>query len=287
MRVRFSRNGLSPERARSTRSWVGAALGCACILTGCTRTNATAMTEQAPPVRGVGAGTSKTVPHIAAGVATRSDNSDAPAARTDSADAVGMGQGLGLGEPAVADPSAAAEQPTTEPSAPAEAPKARDYRAELAQLVGDPSGCLEPRLSDGTLQPIQLVVRSQVMPSGAVARAEVSSPALRSSEQRCIAHRVESVHFAPPIEGAPIGVETSVWLRPSAPAPAAAATPQPTAAAAPTAATSPEDTAIPPPLAAIEPSTEEVVPQPIAAAPVNTEGVARQPSYGDGTAPAD
>jgi hypothetical protein len=276
MRVRFSRNGLSPERARSTRSWVGAALGCACILGGCTRT--TVVTEHAAPSRGVRA--INTVPPIAVPVSGRSeDNADGLGARHDS---------VASGQSARVEPSdTALPLPSTEPSTPPLEPKVRDYPAELARLVGDPSSCLEPRVGDGTQQPIQIVIRSQVMPSGAVTRADVSSAALRSGEQRCIAHRVESAHFAPPIEGAPMAVESSIWLRPTAPVPA------PRLAAAPI-APSAEGSGIPQPLAAaspVVPSTEDVALQPSAAEPTPpTENVATAvvvPPHEDGTAPAD
>jgi len=276
MRVRFSRNGLSPERARSTRSWVGAALGCACILVGCGRT--TVVTEHAAPSRGVRA--INTLAPIAVPVSGRSE-----------ANADGLGalhDGVASGQLARAEPSdTTLPLPNTEPSTPPLEPEVRDYPAELARLVGDPSSCLEPRVSDGTQQPIQIVIRSQVMPSGAVTRADVSSSALRSHEQRCIAQRVTSVHFAPPIEGAPMSVESSIWLRPTAPARALQL------AAAPVAA-SPEDSRVPQPLAAaspIVPSTEDVALQPSAAEPTppaeNVATAVVAPAHEDGIAPAD
>jgi hypothetical protein len=114
--------------------------------------------------------------------------------------------------------------------APEEQPKAedqkepRDYPSELLQRLGNPASCLSPRVNDGTAHPFQIGIAAQLMPSGALARTDLTAPELSSAERACLAQRVGAVHLAGPIEGAPLGIQTSLTLQPSAAASAAAPT---------------------------------------------------------------
>jgi hypothetical protein len=147
-------------------------------------------------------------------------------------------------EPVTATPRPAQDGPllppqlAAEPSAPprpSEAPaqeaddKPRDFAAELANMLGNPVSCLAPRPADVSPSTLQIGVYTQVMPSGAVSRAQVSAAGLTPAELQCITKRAETLRFAQPIENAPFPVHANISLQLSA---AAKAPPSQLAAAA-------------------------------------------------------
>jgi hypothetical protein len=99
-------------------------------------------------------------------------------------------------------------------------------------MLGSPASCLEPRTADASQSTLQVGVDTQVMPSGAVSRAQVSGAGLTQVERQCITKRVETLHFAQPIENAPFPVHANIALQLSAAA--KVATPAQLAAAAAT-----------------------------------------------------
>jgi hypothetical protein len=126
--------------------------------------------------------------------------------------------------PAEQPPAAApAEDPAEQPAqAEAEAKPARDFSAELVQMLGNPIACLSARAAGDAPRELEIALATQVMPSGAVGRSEVSAPGLEAGELACLRGRVEALHFTGPIENAPFAVRGSVHLT-------RAATPAPTA----------------------------------------------------------
>ena len=88
----------------------------------------------------------------------------------------------------------------------------RDFSAELVRAFGDPASCLQPRTSDTGPGQLPIALSTQVMPSGMVADSSVSAPGLSPDEVKCLRQRLESVHFAQPIENAPFRVTGSMTL---------------------------------------------------------------------------
>ena len=100
----------------------------------------------------------------------------------------------------------------------------RDFPSELLQRLGNPASCLTPRPGDGNLVPIQISIQAQLMPSGALGRTELRAAELSAAERACLAQRVGAVRLTGPIDGAPLGIQASLTLQPSAAkAPASAA----------------------------------------------------------------
>jgi hypothetical protein len=115
--------------------------------------------------------------------------------------------------------SAPPEVPAAQPEA-VEAKPARDFSAELVQMMGSPTDCLQARTSADAPNHLDIALATRVMPSGAVAHSEVSAAGLEASELACLRGRVEALHFAGPIENAPFAVHGSVHLtRAATPAP--------------------------------------------------------------------
>jgi hypothetical protein len=133
-----------------------------------------------------------------------------------------------IGEAPPLPPSAA--EGTGQPSAEANTdPKAekepRDFNAELVRMLGNPASCLDPHPVDNAPPQIDIALSTNVMPSGSVSSSSVSAAGLSANEVGCLRGRVESLHFAPPIENAPFSVHGSVRLtRNNAPPPARAET---------------------------------------------------------------
>ena len=101
-------------------------------------------------------------------------------------------------------PTAAAPEPEAKPP--------RDFSAELLQALGSPAACLKPRTSETAPASIDIMFATSVMPSGAVAQSEVRGAGLDPSETTCLRNRLETLHFAVPIENAPIKVSASMHL---------------------------------------------------------------------------
>ena len=114
----------------------------------------------------------------------------------------------------------AAAQPELPPAGEAEKKATRDYPSELLQRLGNPASCLAPRANDGNVRPIQIGIAAQLMPSGALGRTDLTAPELSSAERACLTQRVGAVRLAGPIEGAPLGLQASLTLQPSAAKPA-------------------------------------------------------------------
>jgi hypothetical protein len=154
------------------------------------------------------------------------------------------GRGIGPVQPAAQDPlkagtpndpGAVIEPPLVEdPKAPSPSedvalqaeqaePKAvRDFAAELAQMMGNPVDCLSARVAVDAPTQLDIALSTRVMPSGAVASSEVHAAGLAPNELSCLRSRVETLHFAVPIENAPFAVQGSLHLIRAAPAAAPA-----------------------------------------------------------------
>lgn len=104
--------------------------------------------------------------------------------------------------------TATAEQAA--PDEPAKPP--RNLKAELESMMGSPITCLKPRPANEAPPSVSISLTASVMPSGAVGRGEVSAPGLEPDEVSCVRSRLESLHFAEPIENAPITVSGSITL---------------------------------------------------------------------------
>jgi hypothetical protein len=119
--------------------------------------------------------------------------------------------------------AAPAEDPAAQPAqAKAEAKPPRDFSRELVQMLGNPVACLSARAVTDAPRELEIALATQVMPSGAVGRSEVSAAGLEAGELACLRGKVEALHFAGPIENAPFAVRGSIHLTRSAtPAPTA------------------------------------------------------------------
>jgi hypothetical protein len=122
--------------------------------------------------------------------------------------------------------------PSAEPALPSAAPEEkppRDFNAELLQMMGSPSGCLNARTLETASANIDISLSTSVMPSGSVAQSEVQGGGLEAGEKQCLRSRLETLHFGPPIENAPFTVRGTLHLtrataitptQPTKPAPA-------------------------------------------------------------------
>jgi hypothetical protein len=98
----------------------------------------------------------------------------------------------------------------------------RNLQSELEVMMGSPVNCLQARPASSAPGQVNISLRANIMPSGAVGRGEVSAPGLSPEEVACVRSRLESLRFAEPIENAPLSVSGSLTLTPRAAAPAAA-----------------------------------------------------------------
>ena len=90
----------------------------------------------------------------------------------------------------------------------------RNLQQELESMIGSPVDCLAPRPREGAPPELRLSLSASVMPSGAVGRGEVSGSAqLTKPELDCVRARIEGLHFATPIENAPLTVSGSITLK--------------------------------------------------------------------------
>jgi len=95
---------------------------------------------------------------------------------------------------------------------PAEKP-ARNLQHELESMIGSPVDCIAPRPAANAPPQLRLSLSASVMPSGAVGRGEVSaSSELTKPELDCVRGRLEALHFAAPIDNAPLTVSGSITL---------------------------------------------------------------------------
>ena len=104
--------------------------------------------------------------------------------------------------------------PAAEAVPEAEDKQPRNLQQELESMIGSPVDCLAPRLAEGAPRELHLSLSASVMPSGAVGRGEVSGSAeLTKPELDCVRARLEGLHFATPIENAPLTVNGSITLK--------------------------------------------------------------------------
>lgn len=90
----------------------------------------------------------------------------------------------------------------------------RNLSQELERMIGSPVDCIAPRPAAGAPSELRLSLSASVMPSGAVGRGEVSaSSQLTKPELDCVRARIERLHFAPPIDGAPRTVSGSITFK--------------------------------------------------------------------------
>ena len=190
VRTRFGR---SPRRARWAANVASALCALVLALAGCRRSHAP---EPAPPPP-------SSMPRGPAAVPAQTT---ASAAQPQPSVAAPWPNA-----PQQAAPQAAPAQPTAQ--AAAEEQKPRDLADELAHMLGDVSGCLQPRAA-ADAQSIDIAVSAHVMPGGSVSRGEASAGPLSREELACVRARVESLRFAAPIENAPLEVRASVRARP-------------------------------------------------------------------------
>jgi hypothetical protein len=125
------------------------------------------------------------------------------------------------------------EDPAAQPAAEAEAKPARDFAAELTQMLGNPLSCFNARAASDAPGQLDIALSTHVMPSGTVTQSQVSAPGLAPSEVACLRGRLEALHFAGPIENAPFTVQGSFHLTRAAPAAAVPTDEARAAAAAP------------------------------------------------------
>jgi hypothetical protein len=89
----------------------------------------------------------------------------------------------------------------------------RDFAVELVKMMGNPVSCLSVRAGDSAPTTFEIALTTNVMPSGAVARSEVQAAALEPGELQCLRARLETLHFAAPIENAPFVVRGKLTLQ--------------------------------------------------------------------------
>lgn len=246
---RAARDAIHFRRGRRTPMRVGAALACAGMLLACSKSPPPA----SPPARGPGIG-----PVVG----------DDPMNRAQPAQPSEFQVNRAPGE----QPTAAVQAEQAQEEAQKEKEQ-RDYPGELLARIANPVSCLAPRSSDDNARPITIGIAAQLMPSGALARTELSAADLSGAERACLTQRVGAVHLNGPIEGAPLGVHASLTLQPSAAKPGAAALAAPQQEA--------QDMGGPPPIEGkegstfLEPSPE--APEVPAAPPVQPSGEGNTP----------
>jgi hypothetical protein len=114
-------------------------------------------------------------------------------------------------------PDLVVEQPGEAPrAAPATPPARRDLGDELRQAIGGIEGCLDVQTAANLGGALSVSVSATALPSGRLQRASVGAPALPSAAIDCIRARVEAASIAPPIEGAPRRVSTTLRFQVSA-----------------------------------------------------------------------
>ena len=110
-----------------------------------------------------------------------------------------------------AEPTSGDTLPVAE-AMPAEKP-VRNLQHELESMIGSPVDCIAPRAAANAPPQLRLSLSASVMPSGAVGRGEVSaSSELTKPELDCVRGRLEALHFAAPIDNAPLTVSGSITL---------------------------------------------------------------------------
>jgi hypothetical protein len=127
-------------------------------------------------------------------------------------------QPLPAADPAAPVP-APLEDPSAQPAAEAEAKPARDFAAEMTQMLGNPLTCFGARAANDAPSQLDIALSTHVMPSGTVTQSQVSAPGLAPNEIACLRSRLEALHFAGPIENAPFSVQGSMHLTRAAAAP--------------------------------------------------------------------
>lgn len=113
-------------------------------------------------------------------------------------------------QPSESQPSARA------PSTLAEVPPRRDLGDELRQAIGGIEGCLDAQTAARLGGSLSVSISATALPSGRLQRASVSAGSLPSTAVECIRARVEAASLAPPIEGAPRTVSTTLRFQVSA-----------------------------------------------------------------------
>lgn len=89
-------------------------------------------------------------------------------------------------------------------------PAARHYGDELRAALGDVSGCLDAQTAARLGGALSVSVSATALPSGRLQRASVSAGGLPAPALACIRARVEAASLAPPIDGAPRSVSTTL-----------------------------------------------------------------------------
>jgi len=119
-------------------------------------------------------------------------------------------------EPRLAEITAVDSPPATTPADEAapdqpEQPP-RNLQSELEAMMGSPASCLKERPVNEAPDNVNISLRASIMPSGTVGRGEVSAPGLTPEEVACVRSRLEALHFAQPIENAPLTVSGTITL---------------------------------------------------------------------------
>jgi hypothetical protein len=91
-------------------------------------------------------------------------------------------------------------------------PPPRNLHNELEAMMGSPANCLAERPANEAPTNLNITLSASIMPSGTVGRGEVSAPGLTPEEVTCVRSRLESLHFAQPIENAPLTVSGTITL---------------------------------------------------------------------------
>lgn len=89
----------------------------------------------------------------------------------------------------------------------------RDFAAELLSNLGEPSSCLKARPAGAVPNTTDLSVTAYVMPSGGVSRCDAEGSGLDADELACVCRLIAAVHFAQPVDNAPLVVTASVKLQ--------------------------------------------------------------------------
>ncbi|GAB4215812.1 MAG: hypothetical protein OHK0013_41710 [Sandaracinaceae bacterium] len=119
-----------------------------------------------------------------------------------------------------APPDIVIEQPSeaspSTPSTGAQVPPRRDLGDELRRAIGGIEGCLDAQTAARLGGSLSVSISATALPSGRLQRASVSAGSLPSTAVECIRARAEAASLAPPIEGAPRTVSTTLRFQVSA-----------------------------------------------------------------------
>lgn len=119
-------------------------------------------------------------------------------------------------EPQLAEIRASDPAPATTPADAAAPDKPeqppRNLQSELEAMMGSPASCLAARPASEAPNNLNISLRASIMPSGTVGRGEVEAPGLTPEEVACVRSRLEALHFAQPIENAPLTVSGTITL---------------------------------------------------------------------------